>query len=106
MSSLKHMINSMVAGMKMDTDNQFDVIDQDLRELDRKLAETEALFVQGIEAVRFHRGRINRALGRPDPNAGRAVIGPQDRESMREAQQQHVERIPRVATQGPRKEQA
>jgi hypothetical protein len=87
MSDLKHMINSMVAGIKMDTDHTFSSVDQELRELDRKLADTEALFTQGIEAIRFHRGRINRVLGGQPGQAPFVDEQP----------------IPRIVQQGPRK---
>jgi hypothetical protein len=88
MSDLKHMINSMVAGIKMDTDHTFSSIDLELKDLDKKLADTEALFVQGIEAIRHHRGRINKVLT-GQPNQAPFV---------------EEQPIPRIATQGPRRQ--
>jgi hypothetical protein len=63
--SLKHMINTMVANIKLDTDHSFHSYHAELSALDKKLADAESLFMQGIAAIREQRGRIQRVLNGP-----------------------------------------
>ena len=65
MDQLKHMINTMVSNIKLDTDHSFHSYHAELTALDKKLADAEALFMQGIQAIRQERGRIQRALNGP-----------------------------------------
>src|SRR5262245_65866817 len=69
MNQLEHMINSMMAGVKADTDHTFDSYREELIALDRKLEATENLFHQALAAVAANRKRIRNSLEDPIPQA-------------------------------------